>query len=421
MPDTLWWLPSVILVATLVTAVTAIVRLTRRHALARTRLDRAASADMARTAAISLVRADDLVQSSLDELGYAIAQFGEQAAQGFVAALSTSRKQLRDAFELQQKLDDEIPESDAQRQRWSKQIIALADDTTIRLTEQTNDFDARRGIERDAGLQLEQLARRLERARAKACTGRASLKRLRQTYARGVLVPLANNLERACTELGKAKTASDATAARLAAGSVEPVGDLLREADVSIFRATGLLDSLEAGEKEVQLARAALGTALAAADRDLADARELRDHHEEADTRAGLNRVIQPADEVLAQLREPDRLCDPARELAALREAMNGLDIGRSEARNRQLRLENARSALHPAVLASHSQIQLTRSFITGNRARVGAAARTRLAEAERQLSLAEAEVDPVIALDTVRRAMTYATDADALARYDLL
>jgi hypothetical protein len=49
----------------------------------------------------------------------------------------------------------------------------------------------------------------------------------------------------------------------------------------------------------------------------------------------------------------------------------------------------------------------------------VQAAARTRLAEAERQVALAVAESDPVIALDTARRAMTHATDADALARYD--
>jgi hypothetical protein len=46
--------------------------------------------------------------------------------------------------------------------------------------------------------------------------------------------------------------------------------------------------------------------------------------------------------------------------------------------------------------------------------------ARTRLAEAERQLMLAQAaaDSDPVEALDAVRRAVTHARDADALARY---
>jgi len=98
---------------------------------------------------------------------------------------------------------------------------------------------------------------------------------------------------------------------------------------------------------------------------------------------------------------------------------MDGLDVMRSEARNRQLRLENARTALAGALLTARGQVSLTRDFIDGNRRRVQAAARTRLSEAERQLALAEAEADPVIALDNARRAMTHATDADALARYD--
>jgi hypothetical protein len=110
---------------------------------------------------------------------------------------------------------------------------------------------------------------------------------------------------------------------------------------------------------------------------------------------------------------------DPAADLARLREALDGLDVTRSEARNRQLRLDNAREAFVGARLAARSQIGITRDFITANRGRVGADARTRLAEAERQLALAEAEADPVTALDAARRAMTHATDADALAHYD--
>jgi hypothetical protein len=122
---------------------------------------------------------------------------------------------------------------------------------------------------------------------------------------------------------------------------------------------------------------------------------------------------------VVADLRRRDRLSDPAADLGALRSAMDGFDVIRSEARNRQLRLENARTALTSAMLTSQSQITVTRDFITVNRTRVGAGARTRLAEAERQLALAKSESDPVTALDTARRAMTHATDADALARFD--
>ena len=66
--------------------------------------------------------------------------------------------------------------------------------------------------------------------------------------------------------------------------------------------------------------------------------------------------------------------------------------------------------------MSAKSQISVVRAYIGKNGG--GVAARTRLAEAERQLMLAEAATDPVEALDTVRRAVTHARDADALARY---
>jgi hypothetical protein len=47
-----------------------------------------------------------------------------------------------------------------------------------------------------------------------------------------------------------------------------------------------------------------------------------------------------------------------------------------------------------------------------------GAGSRTKLAEAKRELVIAENESDPVAALDAARRAQNRARDADDLARY---
>ena len=71
------------------------------------------------------------------------------------------------------------------------------------------------------------------------------------------------------------------------------------------------------------------------------------------------------------------------------------------------------------ALVAARSHIAAARDCIAERRGVVGAPARTRLAEAERQLMLAEAEDDPVSALDIARRAVRHADDAEALARYD--
>jgi hypothetical protein len=419
MAGELWWVPSLIVLAVVVAGVLALVVVLRRRTRARVAAESARAAELARAAAISLVRADDLVQSAADELSFAIAQFGENATREFATALTTSRRQLRDAFALQQKLDDAVPDSDAERQRWNDQIITLATEATARIDAQTRTFDSRRGAEREAPALLDQLRRKLVRAADRVESGKATLERLALTYAAPALAAIRSNLDRAIASLAEASTAVDEASARISRGAQEPVGDQMRAAEHGLFRATHLLDAIETGEDQLHIGYSTLVSSLTSADAELAEARALRDTHEETEARATLNDVIGRADRVVTELRNPARLSDPAADLVRLREAMSGLDVTRSEARNRQLRLDNARDALTGALLAARSQIAVTRDYITNRASRVGAPARTRLAEAERQLSLADAEADPVTALDTARRAMTLATDADALARYD--
>lgn len=419
MAGDLWWVPSLIVLAVVVAGIVVLSAALGRRRKARQLEEDAAATALAQRAGISLVRADDLVQSATDELGFAIAQFGENATREFADALTTSRRQLRDAFALQQKLDDAVPDTDAERNRWNEQIIALADEATARLDAQTRTFDSKRGAEREAPVLLAQLRRRLERAMDRLAAGAASLERLSHTYTAPALAVISGNASRAAAALDQAQAAMAVASARLDAGLAEPVGDEIRAVEQGLFTATQLLDAIETGEDQLHIGFATLGTALDAADAELAEARGLRDVHEESDARTELNQVIARADHVITELRNPARLVDPSADLVRLREAMDGLDVTRSEARNRQLRLENARGALTGALLTARSQIAVTRDYISARAGRVGATARTRLAEAERQLSLAEAEADPVTALDTARRAMMHATDADALARYD--
>ncbi|WP_104193451.1 hypothetical protein [Cryobacterium sp. Y82] len=416
----LWWVPSVIVIGLVAAGVWALVGASRRRT--RTRLGQvsAAATELERSASSSLVRADDLVQDATDELSFAIAQFGESATREFAAALTTSKLQLSDAFALQQKLDDAVPDSAQERTRWNQQIVQLADEATTRLGNQARNFTAKRGVERNAPQQIDELHRRLDRVSDRVAGGANTLARLGLSYSAAALAPISGNVGRASAALRAARTSAVAAATRLEAASSEPVGEQLQSAEHALFQATQLLDAIETGEDQLHRGFANLQKALDAASSELAEARALRDNHEESDTSASLNHVITDAAAVQASLREPKRLSDPAVDLVTLEAAMNGLDSIRSEARNRQLRLDNARTALAGALLTARSQITLTRNFVAANRGRVQAPARTRLAEAERQLALAVAESDPVTALDTARRAMTHATDADALARYDV-
>lgn len=312
-----------------------------------------------------------------------------------------------------------MPDTASERDRWIRQIRVLADEAAARLVDQERDFERKRGVERDAPRQLDLLRRRLDRVDDRLHSGAATIDRLRKSYAEHALAPISGNVERARAALTLAQKAARTADIRLAEGGTEPVGEQLRAAEHAVFQATAQLDAIEAGEDQLHRGFATLGHALASVTEELAEARVLRDGHAESATSADLNRAIADAAAVLAGLREPSRLCDPAADLTRLEAARDGLDVIRSEARNRQLRLENARTALTGALLTVRSQLTVTHAYIGANRARIGAGARTRLAEAERQLALAVAEADPVVALDAARRAMTHATDADALAHYD--
>lgn len=415
----LWWVPSVIVMGIVVVGVCALVAASRRRTRARLATVSAEADALARAANVSLVHADDLVQDATDELGFAIAQFGESATRDFASALATSRRQLSDAFALQQKLDDFEPDSAAERTRWTQQIVQLAEEATVRLNNQARNFTARRGAERNAPQQLDELRRRLDRVADRVAGGTSTLARLGRSYSAAALAAISDNPARASAALAAAVVSADAAAERLGEAAALPVAEQLQAAEHSLFQATQLLDAVETGEDALHRGFANLQQALDAAAAELAATRALRDGHEESGTSAALNQVIATAASVHAALAAPGRTSDPAADLVALETAMNGLDSMRSEARNRQLRLDNARTALVGAKLTARSQITLTRDFVDAHRGRVKAEARTRLAEAERQLALAVAESDPVTALDTARRAMTLATDADALARYD--
>jgi hypothetical protein len=116
-----------------------------------------------------------------------------------------------------------------------------------------------------------------------------------------------------------------------------------------------------------------------------------------------------------------DAAADPFADRDRVRAARDRLEVARASARNAQGRLDGARGALGGAIAIAESQARVARAAIERGGGRIGVDARTRLAEAERQLLVARQEADPVAALDAARRAAARASDAEALAAYDLM
>jgi hypothetical protein len=364
---------------------------------------------------IQLVRLDDAVASGEEELGFAIAQFGADVTGDFARVLASARRDLTEAFTLQQRLDDSIPDSETQRRDWTTRIMHLCDGALSALAAEKARFDQLRQLEKNAPANLLSVRTMIASLLERRGESEAKLQRLRRDYEASAVASVADNLQRVDDAITAAQTAADEADATLGSTGATAAVDAVRRATDNAHLAAQLLDAIDSLEAELKTATVAVDRLAASTRATLDEARAVRDNPPDAATGAAVAAAVEAATRTLAALESGN----PFRALDELRDAGATLDFSLAGARNQRQRLEGAQSALAGALVAAKSQLSVTQDFIAARRGRVGAEARTRLAEAERLLMLAEAEADPVLALDTARSSATYSRDADALARYD--
>jgi hypothetical protein len=366
-------------------------------------------------AGVALVRADDAVRAAADDLAFAVAQFGDDRTRDFARALDVARADLDKAFALQNRLDDAEPEGENRRKGWAKSIRALADRARETVQTEAARFADLRRSEASAPETLKLIRAQLSAVEARTPATRKVLAELRKTYVDSAVAPVADNLEAAEKAVAAARTAADEADAAIAASRVTAVSDALEIAQQRGREAATLLDAIEHRRDELAAAVAEITTLAAEQQRALEQARALRDAPPDPDSSAVVNTAIAALEAELAQVGGSGRR-DPVADLDRLVDADDALDVAVSAARNQQRRLDGARGALAGALVSARAQIGSVEDFI-GSRGG-GAGSRTKLAEAKRELVIAENESDPVAALDAARRAQNRARDADDLARY---
>jgi hypothetical protein len=365
-------------------------------------------------AGVALVRAHTAVRDGEDELSYAIAQFGEDRTRDFREALTAARADLDKAFRYQQRLDDAEPDSDRQRREWTREIQALATRASRTVQQESERFQQLRRSEADAPATIALLRRNLAAARDRRAGSTATFAELEKAYPADTIAVVAGNLGAADDALDRAGTAIDDAEAG-AAAKVTAVTDLLTSAEDAIRESAQLLDAIDRRRDELAKAVAGIQAIDAEEQQSLVAARALRDDPPDPDSGAAVNTAIGALEAELVAAKKKGKR-DPVADLDRLVDATDKLDIAVAAARNQQRRLEGARSALAGALVSARTQLAAVSDYIGAHGGDAGA--RTRLAEGQRELLLAENESDPVAALDAARRAQTHARDADALARY---
>ncbi|TRV79538.1 TPM domain-containing protein [Streptomyces sp. 130] len=372
----------------------------------------------------TLVATDDAVRTSEEELGFATAQFGEEAAAPFAEAVAYAKGELTTAFRLRQQLDDAFPEDDATRRRMLDEILSRCADADGRLDAVSEDFDRLRELEREAPQALAAAGTALGELTGRVPAAEAALASMRERYADQASAPVAGDAEEAGDRLAFATSSLDRARQAVDGGDHAAAAVYVRAAEGALDQAGTLVDGVERRARELDEAADRLTAALTELDTDLADAGGLLDGTARGTSTADLRGRIARARAVAGDVRaERGGRYDPIDALRRVEEADRALDEALAGARERERGDTRARSLLDGALLTARSSVAAAADFVTTHRGAVGSTARTRLAEAQRRLERAAALADTgdaQAALAEANRADALAGEARSLAEQDV-
>ncbi|MGW6023255.1 TPM domain-containing protein [Streptomyces sp. NPDC055099] len=364
-----------------------------------------------------LVETDDAIRTSAEELGFATAQFGDEAVRPFTDALAYARAELTTAFKLRQQLDDAYPEDDATRRTMLDEIVARCTEAGHRLDAEAAGFDQLRALERDVSGALNHAEQIFRDVTGRTTAAETTLGKIRDQYAPSASAPVLGHVEQAKDRLVFATTHLNEARQAIDAGDNGKAAVHLRAAEGAVDQAGTFVDAVDRLAAELALAAEKLPAALTETETDLAEARGLLEGTAAGASTADLHGRIARAQTVVSEVRKAMAAGphDPIDALRRVEEADTVLDESLKGAREREVTGRRAAALLGQALLTARSAVGTAADFIGTHRGGVGSEARTRLAEAQRHLSGAEATQDT-----DVPAALAEAQQADAQARQAL-
>ncbi|MFI8322206.1 TPM domain-containing protein [Streptomyces sp. NPDC085529] len=362
----------------------------------------------------TLVATDDAVRTSEEELGFATAQFGEEATRPFEEAVGFAKEQLTASFRLRQQLDDSFPEDEPTRRSMLEEILRRCAEADARLDAETEDFDRLRALERTAPEALAAVETAFREQTGRVSGAEAALAAMRERYPESAASPVAGDVEQAKDRLVFATTHIDQARQSVDGGDTGAAAVHVRAAEGAVDQAARLIEAVDRRARELTDAEERLPGALTETDADLAEARGLLEGAAESTSTGGLRGRIARAEAVAAEVRravEAGRY-DPLDALRRIEEADTALDAALAGARERESGDARARALLEQALLTARSELGAAADYVQTHRGAVGSEARTRLAEAQRRVERARE-----LAADEPQAALAEARQADALAR----
>ncbi|BCT76824.1 membrane protein [Sinomonas cyclohexanicum] len=367
-----------------------------------------------------LVRADDAIRSSEQELGFAEASYGTEAVGNFTKALSDAKAHMSESFKLQQQLDDHIPDTEEQQRQWLGDIIRRSEAAIASLAEQKADFDALRELERNAPAALSDVGKGAAEAQSRLTAAQTELTRLQSRYADAAVKHVADNIAQAQERLAFVSNAAGTAQQKLAEGQTSPAAIAVRAGEEALHQARVLLDAIDKAAAALDDANAKIDGALADTQGDLAQAKALAAQGQHPELTGPVAAVEAALGTVQREMAGPK--ADPIALLSRIESAHTQLDEALTGVRDKQQQAQRAQASLQQAIQSAQAQISAVSDYITARRGGVGTQARTRLAEAQRNLdyALSISTSDPVTALAYAQQANALAGQAAQIAQQDV-
>jgi predicted nucleic acid-binding Zn-ribbon protein len=428
---------GVILVAVLALYVFTRYRRRRRRAAELAAAKRVDATDPDALAALSLGALDDLsrwkvvdvdnaVRTSANELALTIEEFGEQRTQPFTRAVDNAKAALSQAFTVRQQLDDAIPETRAQRRELLTEVIVAAARADVELESQREAFEEMRDLVVNAPSRLDALTQQVVDLTARIPPADQRMTELHNEFDAAALASVATNVATAKDRLAFAdqnlSRARD-LAARPVSGEQSGLVDAVHAAESSLGQARSLLDAVDSAANDIRHAVATLPALIADIQSGIEHANTaLQNAHQ---TKAPHLRDLASARTAAAQtldLARTNGSSDPLASFTGLAKANADLSGLLATIAEEQAAAERLTRTLEQALFTAQSRVHAVSEYIDNRRGSIGPEARTRLAEASRQIEAAQDKnpTDLSEAITHANNAASLAAQAQSLAEADV-
>ncbi|OFB36172.1 hypothetical protein BA059_26045 [Mycolicibacterium sp. (ex Dasyatis americana)] len=369
-----------------------------------------------------VVDVDNAVRTSGAELELAVEEFGGKRTEPFSAALANAKTTLAQAFTVRQTLDDDVPETPLQQRQMLTQVVVSAARADRELEVQSQAFEQLRDLVINAPSRLDAMTRQMVDLTARIDPSRQTLDTLHTQFDASALTSVETNVDTAEERLAFADR--NITAARdlvsRPANDQTTLVDAVRSAESGLDQARTLLDAVDSAASDINRALAGLPAAITDIQAGIEQANSLLG--QPGTPQADKLSTARDAAKKAADDATANGKTDPLGTFTRLTKADAELDQLLAGVHEQQEAAERLARALEQALFTAQSRVKAVSDFIETRRGSIGPEARTRLAEAQRQLQAAEAKrvANPNEAVAHANGASTLAAQAQGLANDDV-